>query len=158
MRKLFFIGVATTMLSGCMALVTKDNASTFETWELCTLLYNPTSLYSDWINIEEENIDIAAELSRRGVHTETQCSVPAIAESKCLAYGFQADTNDFARCRIDVEQHIQQMKQMKKAAHDAQLASEALQAQQIQNSIQLQQIKYEQQRQNWRLQQQPIQY
>ncbi len=142
------------LLSGCSAYVTKENSTTFDTWELCTLLYDPHSLYSSWISIKEEDSVIRAELETRGFYSRTDCSIASLAKAKCDGIGFKAGTTEHAQCRLDVELNIRKMKQMKKSAQDAQEAAEAMQSQQILNSMQLQQIQQQQQRLEWQQQQQ----
>lgn len=127
------------LLSGCTALVTKDNSASFDSWELCTLLYDPHSLYSSWISMEEENNVIRAELKRRGILSKADCSIESLVKTKCDDLGFKEGTSEHAKCRLDVELHIKEMKQAKKAAHDANEAAAAIQSQQIINSMQIQQ-------------------
>ncbi|MCG7990584.1 MAG: hypothetical protein JAY98_03495 [Candidatus Thiodiazotropha lotti] len=151
MKGLLAISIITVpMLTGCAAYVTKENSATFDTWELCTLLYEPHSLYSSWTSMEEEDSVIREELKKRGFLSKADCSIESIAKAKCNHYGFTSGTTEYAKCRMDVEHHIKEMKQMKKSAQDATEAAEAIQAQQIQNSIQQQQIIHQQQ---WQLQQ-----
>ena len=144
------------VLTGCVAYVTKENASSFATWELCTLLYNPNSLYSDWIPVEEEDSVIRAELERRGLHTQADCSVESLAEAKCGDFGFDAGTPDYAKCRMDVEQHIKEMRQQKKASYEAKQAAEAAQYQQMMTNMKLQRLEQEQRRLQRQIQQQQI--
>lgn len=156
--KRYSILSAASLLSlvACSPLVTKENSASFPSWELCTLLYNPESIYSDWISMEDENEVIRRELSRRGIATLEDCSIRSLARSSCDSYGFKPDSTEYSQCLLDVESHIEQMKQMKKAAHDAELASDAAQASQIANSMKLEQIKQEQQRQAWELRRQQM--
>ncbi len=151
MKKIILL---TFLLSGCVAVVTEENSASFDTWELCTLLYDPHSLYSNWISNEEENGVIKTELERRGFNTKDDCTIESLAKTKCINFGFKEGTNDYAKCNLDVELHIKKMKHLKKAAHDAQDAAAATQSLQIYNSIQLQQI---QQQQQWQQQQQYLQ-
>ncbi|WP_143556140.1 hypothetical protein [Solemya velum gill symbiont] len=120
------------MLTGCTTVVTKENAASFDTWELCTLLYDPNSLYSDWISMEEEDSAIRAELEKRGFSSEADCSIQSVAKRKCDNYGFKPGTTEHTQCRLDVEHHIKEMKQMKKSAHDAEQSDAAIQVQQQQ--------------------------
>lgn len=155
MKRLLLLAVTTVpILTGCVSYVTKENSSSFATWELCTLLYDPQSLYSDWISMENEDSIIRTELASRGLRTKADCSVESQAKSKCDDYGFKAGTTDYANCRIDVEQHIEEMKQLKKAANESRQAAEAAQAQQIINNAKLEQLRREQQRQQLQIQQQ----
>lgn len=126
------------LLSGCTAYVTKENSTDFETWELCTLLYNPHSLYSNWISDEEENRVIRAELEKRGFISKDSCSIESIAKAKCDSLGLKEGTNDYAKCRLDVEYHVEEMKQMKKSAREAKEAAAVIQYQQINDSYQSQ--------------------
>ena len=142
------------LLSGCAAVVTKENSASFDTWELCTLLYDPHSLYSNWISDEEENRFIRTELERRGINSKDDCSIESLAQAKCDGLGFKAGTTDYAKCNLDVELHIKEMKQMKKSAQDAEEAAAAIQSQQILNSMQLEQIQQDQQWQEFQQQQQ----
>ncbi len=144
----------TLLFSGCAAVVTNENSATFDTWELCTLLYDPHSLYSNWVSMEEEDDVIRAELKNRGFLSKADCSIDSLARAKCDGLGFKAGTAEYAECNLTVELHIKEMKQMKKSAHDAEAAAAAIQSQQILNSMQLEQIKQDQQWQEFQQQQQ----
>ncbi|MET0082685.1 MAG: hypothetical protein ABW079_06695 [Sedimenticola sp.] len=148
--------ITVSILTGCTAVVTKENSETFDTWELCTLLHDPYSLYSSWIPMEEENNVIRAELEKRGIATKADCSIESLTKTKCDSYGFTPGTKEYAKCRLDVEHHIKEMKQMKKSAQDAKEAAEATQTQQMINNMQMQQLQQDLQWQQWRLQQQQL--
>jgi len=87
------------LLSGCSTMVVKeDNAPTFNTWELCTLLYRPNQMYSDWYVDEEENKNIEKELNKRGVFNKKSCNVVELAKSQCTDFGYKSETKDFIDC------------------------------------------------------------
>ena len=115
----------TLLVSGCSAYVTEENSSDFDTWELCTLLHNPESLYSSWVPLEEENEVIRAELEKRGYISKEDCSIESIAKSKCVNLGFKEGTSDYAQCHLDVELHIAEMKQIKKSARETEEAAQS---------------------------------
>ena len=128
MKTNIIASLAATMaisLQGCTAYVTKDNSADFDTWELCTLLHNPESLYSSWVSNEEENGVIRTELEKRGFTSKDDCSTESIAQTKCDSLGIKEGSGDYAKCQLDVELHIAEMKQMKKSARDAQESAAA---------------------------------
>lgn len=116
-------------MSGCSALVTSENSYSFDSWELCTLLHNPESLYSNWISMDEEDAVIRRELARRGILTKQQCTFESLSEAKCSEVGFVQGTDAFAQCRLDTEQNYKELFIAKKQAHDARTAAEIQQNQ-----------------------------
>tara|TARA_R110002124_G_scaffold229799_2_gene394956 strand:+ start:5823 stop:6374 length:552 start_codon:yes stop_codon:yes gene_type:complete len=157
MRGFLVIVIAiSAMLTGCTAYVTKENSSAFDTWELCTLLYDPHSLYSGWISMEDEDSIIKAELKKRGFLSKADCSIDSIAQAKCDDYGVKSGTSEYAKCRLDTEHYINMMKQMKKAAHEAEEAAATAEAQQLQNAMKTQQIERELQWEKWNRQRQQL--
>lgn len=113
------------LLSGCSAVVTRENAKGFDSWELCTLLYNPTSIYADWISMDDEDAAIRQELLRRGISSQDQCTFESLAERKCINVGFKQDTTEFANCRLTAEQNFNKLLLAKKSAHDSNNAAAA---------------------------------
>ncbi len=77
--KLMVSALAVLSLSGCYTiLVKKDNVSSFETWNLCTLLYKPHQLYTNWKVDEDENNLMERELKKRGIHSSKSCEIMEI--------------------------------------------------------------------------------
>lgn len=133
-------------LTGCTQVVTKDNAASFDTWKLCTLLYRPHEMYDDWIVEEDENKVMEEELQRRGVNAH-QCSVAELAKAKCVEYGFEAQTDAYAQCRQREEQYINTMTESIRAGRAAKQAAESAAFQRTLNQMQLQRIESQQQQQ-----------
>jgi len=102
MKKLLLtllLSLTVLVLSGCTTLaVTENNSSSYNTWELCTLLYRPHQMYSDWVVDEEENKTIETELKKRGIYDERSCDVVELAKRECLEFGYKKDTKDFVDC------------------------------------------------------------
>ena len=93
------LSLAALVLSGCSTLeVTENNSSSYDTWELCTLLYRPHQIFPDWVADEKENKTIAAELEKRGIYDEKSCTVMDLAKRECLEFGYKKDTESFAEC------------------------------------------------------------
>ena len=87
------------LLSSCSTMVVKkDNASTFDTWELCTLLYRPNQMYSDWHIDEEENKNIEKELNKRGIFDKKSCNIVELAKRQCIEFGYKSTTQNFIDC------------------------------------------------------------
>ena len=79
-------------------VVKKENAPTFNTWELCTLLHRPNQMYSDWHVDEEENKNIKDELKKRGIFDKESCNVVELAKKQCSEFGYKSKTPDFIDC------------------------------------------------------------
>jgi len=100
----------TLSFGGCMEVVTKSTAKSYNTWELCTLRYRPHQIYPDWVEDEEENQTIETELKKRGIHNEKTCNVVELAKIQCLEFGYNKNTKDFVDCTSksfkDINDHI----------------------------------------------------
>ncbi len=100
----------TLTFGGCMEVVTKNTAKSYNTWELCTLRYRPHQIYPDWIDDEEENKTIETELEKRGIYNENSCDIVELAKRQCLEFGYKKDTKDFIDCTSksfkDINDHI----------------------------------------------------
>ena len=99
MRYLLLLTTLPLLLSGCYTQVVKeDNAETFPTWELCTLLHRPNQMYSDWVSDEDELKSIENELKRRGITDKQSCEVIELAKRQCLEFGHRKGTSGFVGC------------------------------------------------------------
>ncbi|MBL6976719.1 MAG: hypothetical protein ISR70_01505 [Candidatus Thioglobus sp.] len=102
MKKSLFVAIsslAILLLSSCSTMVVKEeNAHTFNTWELCTLLYRPNQMYSDWYVDKEENKNIEKELNKRGVLNKKSCDVVELAKRQCTEFGHKDATQNFIDC------------------------------------------------------------
>jgi hypothetical protein len=97
--KLMVSALAVLSLSGCYTiLVKKDNVSSFETWNLCTLLYKPHQLYTNWKVDEDENSLMEIELKKRGIHSSKSCEIMEISKRQCSDYGFNINTDGHVNC------------------------------------------------------------
>ena len=79
-------------------VVKKDNASAFNTWELCTLLHRPNQMYSDWHVDKAENKNIEDELNKRGIFDKKSCEVTELAKRQCTEFGYKQKTQSFIDC------------------------------------------------------------
>lgn len=99
MKRLLFLFSFAFLLNGCSTQVVKeDNAATFHTWELCTLLYRPNQMYSNWYVDEDENKNIENELIKRGISDEKSCTVVELAKRQCIEFGYITKTQNFIDC------------------------------------------------------------
>ena len=104
MKKLLILlslSLTVLVLSGCNTLtlaVTEENSSSYNTWELCTLLYRPHQMYSDWVVDEGENKTMETELKKRGIYDEESCDIVELSKTQCIEFGYKKDTQDFVDC------------------------------------------------------------
>ena len=120
--------IFTFLLSGCSTMVVKeDNSVTFETWELCTLLYRPNQMYSDWFVDNDENNNIKRELQKRGVFDKKECEVVELAKRQCGEFGYKENTEKFIDCTANEFKNINNKvfarKQNKERTDEAQAQS-----------------------------------
>ena len=106
------------MLSGCSGMIVKeDNAPSFETWELCTLLYRPYQMWPNWTVDEDENNTMRLELRSRGIHDSKSCEIIEISRANCSEYGFNINTKEHTECTREtfngIKQKITQFKDSK---------------------------------------------
>ena len=96
---IFTLSLCIFLLSSCSTMVVKEsNSPTFNTWELCTLLYRPNQMYSDWYVDKEENKNIEKELNKRGVLDKESCNIVELAKRQCIEFGCKSITQDFVDC------------------------------------------------------------
>jgi patatin-like phospholipase/acyl hydrolase len=116
--KIIIFTFVVSSLSGCYSLVVKeDNAPSFETWELCTLLYRPNQMYPNWKVEEEENNTMEIELRKRGIHSSKSCEIIEISKRQCSNYGFSLGSSKHTDCTQetfnDIKDKITQFKEKK---------------------------------------------